>query len=76
MICTSYSKGRRHDFGLFKRSKVHIQTDTKVITDSGYQGIAKLHSKAVLPKKRKKNKPLSKEDKQYNQELARQRVRK
>jgi hypothetical protein len=46
----------------------------QVITDTGYQGIQKLHSKSELPKKKTKKNPLTKEDKQKNQELARARV--
>lgn len=39
-------------------------------TDSGYQGIQKLHAKSDLPKKKTKKKQLSKEDKKYNRQLS------
>ena len=74
VICTAFANGKRHDFRLFKESKTRIHPDIKVITDSGYQGIQKLHSKSSLPKKKSKKNPLSKEDKQRNQELASERV--
>ena len=74
VICTAFANGKRHDFRLFKESKTRIHPDIKVITDSGYQGIQKLHSKSALPKKKSKKNPLSKEDKQRNQELASERV--
>ena len=45
-----------------------------MITDTGYQGIQKLHSKSDLPKKKTKKNPLTKQDKQKNQELASARV--
>lgn len=38
---------RCHDFNLFKKSKVHVHSDAKTITDSGYQGI-----KNATPKQR------------------------
>lgn len=46
----------------------------KVVTDSGYQGLQKLHANSVMPKKRSKKQPLSKEDKQRNREISSQRV--
>jgi DDE superfamily endonuclease len=73
-VCTSFCNGKRHDFRLFKESKVHIGQDAEVITDTGYQGIKKLHAKTELPKKRSKKHPLTKEDKKNNQRLASQRV--
>jgi DDE superfamily endonuclease len=44
------------------------------LTDSGYQGLQKLHLKTKMPKKRSKKIPLTKEDKQNNQVLSRERV--
>jgi hypothetical protein len=42
----------RHDFRLLKESGVHIHSEIKSLTDTGYQGIDKLHHNAVLPKKK------------------------
>ncbi|AJC49329.1 transposase [Allofrancisella guangzhouensis] len=74
MICTAFSNGKRHDFRLFKESKTKIHADIKAITDTGYQGIQKLHNKSQLPKKKTKKNPLIKEDKKKNQKFASQRV--
>lgn len=74
VICTAFSNGKRHDFRLFKESRTKINSDIKVITDTGYQSIQKLHSKSDLPKKKTRNNPLTKEDKQKNRELASERV--
>ena len=41
---------------------------TKIITDTGYQGLQKIHRNSELPKKR------TKKDKQTNKELAKIRV--
>ena len=59
---------------MFKESKTNIHPEIKVITDTGYQGIQKLHSKSELPKKKSKKNPITKEDKKKNQELSSQRV--
>jgi hypothetical protein len=74
VICTSFSNGKRHDFRLFKESKVRFQKKTKSLTDTGYQGIQKLHANSELPKKKRKNIPLTKEEKKKNKELSSQRV--
>lgn len=74
IICTAFCNGKRHDFRLFKESKTRIHPEIKTVTDTGYQGIQKLHRKSELPKKRSKNNPLTKEDKKKNQELASERV--
>ena len=74
MVCTAFSNGKCHDFRLFKESKTHIHPEVKAITDTGYQGLQKLHSKSELPKKKSKKNPLTKEDKKQNQELASKRV--
>lgn len=74
VICTAFTKGKRHDFRLFKECKTKIHPAIKVITDTGYQGIQKLHIKSELPKKKTKKIPLTKEDKKRNQELASERV--
>ena len=74
IICTSFSNGKRHDFRLFKESRVFIHTKIRVVTDSGYQGIHKIHSKSELPKKQSKKNPLTKADKLNNRALSSERV--
>ena len=74
IICTSFSNGKRHDFRLFKESKVHLHPDTEAIVDTGYQGLQKIHPKTRIPKKKTKKNPLTSADKKSNQALARDRV--
>ena len=74
IICTAFSNGKRHDFRLFKESKTRIHPTIKAITDTGYQGIQKLHANSVLPKKKSKKNPLTKEDKRNNKKLSSDRV--
>ena len=74
IICVECCHGKQHDFELFKLSNVRFQCDTKVLTDSGYQGLQKLHRNTQLPKKKTKSCPLTKEDKQENKQLSGERV--
>lgn len=74
VICTSFTRGKCHDFRLFKESKVYIHPGIKSLTDTGYQGIGKLHQNSELPKKKTKKKPLTKEEKKQNKNLASERV--
>jgi hypothetical protein len=74
IICTAIAKGRIHDFRLFKESKTAIHPSIKSLTDSGYQGIQKIHGNADKPIKGTKKKPLTKEDKKHNHEIGSKRV--
>lgn len=74
IICTSYSMGKKHDFNLFKDSKVHVHESIEIVTDTGYLGLQKIHQKTVMPKKKSKNCPLTKEDKRNNRKIAKDRV--
>lgn len=66
--------GSVHDFTLYKQEPP-IWRDTRAFVDSGYQGLDKIHQETDLPYKKAKNKPLDKEEKQYNQALSRIKVK-
>jgi IS5 family transposase len=70
IICTAFGNGRKHDFRLFKESKVHMHPKTKTVGDSGYQGIQKIHEDSEIPKKKSRRKPLTKEDRKRNKKLS------
>lgn len=74
IICTTFANGKKHDFRLFKESKIQIHPAINVLTDSGYQGLQKIHSKTQMPKKRSKKNPLTQEDKKNNRQLSSDRV--
>ena len=59
---------------MFKESRIHCQENAKLLVDTGYQGIAKIHAASELPKKRSNKHPLTKEDKQNNRRIASERV--
>ena len=74
IICTAFSNGKRHDFRVFKESRTYIHPAIMAITDTGYQGLQKIHSKTQMPKKRSKKNPLTQQDKKTNQQLSKERV--
>ncbi len=74
IICTAIEKGRVHDFRLFKESKTALLPSIETLTDSGYQGIQKIHNNCLKPIKGTKKKPLSPEDKRHNHQVGSKRV--
>jgi hypothetical protein len=74
VICTSFCNGKKHDFRLFKESRIRWTKECCGITDSGYTGIKKLQQNSKLPKKSSKKSPLTREEKKQNREIASQRV--
>jgi DDE superfamily endonuclease len=74
IICTNFCNGKKHDFKLFKESKVRWIKNIQGIVDSGYTGIKKLQSTSLLPHKRTKGKPLTKDERQANRNISSKRV--
>lgn len=74
IICTSFANGRRHDFRLFKESKLKIDSRIKLVVDTGYVGVAKFHANSVIPVKRSKKKPLTLVDRVFNHRVSSERV--
>jgi hypothetical protein len=74
IICTNFCNGKKHDFKLFKDSKVRWVKNIQGIVDSGYTGIKKLQSTSLLPNKRTKGKPLTKDERRTNQNISSKRV--
>ena len=74
IICTKYANGKKHDFKLFKESNVKFDKNTKVLVDTGYLGMNKLHENTFMPKKKSKHKKLSFLDKIENKKLSSERV--
>lgn len=74
IICTAHGKGKKHDFQLFKGSKIKVNESIEILADKGYQGIKKIHNSSYTPKKKPKNKSLTSQEKEYNRELAKRRI--
>jgi len=74
-LSVNIDKGRTHDFKVFKQSKASRKIIfSKVLADSGYQGIAKICPNAQIPNKKSKNNPLTKEKKKENRKLSSERI--
>jgi len=67
-------KGETHDFKIRKGEKLLAMGRVKV-ADSGYQGWQKLQSNVMIPHKKTKKRPLTKQEREYNRELSSFRVR-
>lgn len=67
-------KGRRHDYHLYKTSKVHALKETQIVVDTGYQGLQKTHANTLKPTKRTKKKPLLEHEKKTNHQISSIRV--
>ena len=66
VICTTFGKGREHDFALFKRSRIVVMPWIRLLGDKGYQGIAEYVKKGFTPYKKSQNRPLEREEKKCN----------
>ncbi len=66
--------GSVHDFAIFKKEPPPPKK-SRLFVDSGYQGIDKIHAESEFPYKSTKNKPLDKEEKEYNHALSKIRVK-
>lgn len=75
-MCTAYSKGRRHDFKLLEQSRCAqlLHADTELLSDSGFQGVAKLQPNSRTPHKRWRGKALTCEQQTHNRTLATERI--
>lgn len=74
IIATAFCEGKKQDLALFRASRTVLAPTLVSVTDSGYQGIGKLHSKSLLPQKKSKHHPLTGEQKACNREISRVRI--
>jgi transposase len=74
IICVEVREGKVHDFRIWKESQVGIGEKTELLADKGYQGIAKIHTNSRTPIKKAKGKSLNKEQKNFNKQLAKERI--
>lgn len=66
--------GSYHDFRIFREGDP-VDPSTQIVADSGYQGIQQLHPRSKIPYKRSKKRPLTPEERTYNRELSRKRIK-
>jgi DDE superfamily endonuclease len=63
-----------HDFRIYKENPIYLGDRIELLGDKGYQGIQKIHDNSRIPIKKAKNKSLSKEQKKFNRQLAKERI--
>jgi hypothetical protein len=73
---TQYKVGRRHDYNVYKNHHPSTPKDVVNVFDLGFLGVEKgfPEQKSSLPYKRRKNKSLSAEEKEYNRNRAKMRL--
>ena len=66
--------GRTHDFKLHKQSEP-LPRGVRIYADAGYQGLRKLCKSAATPYKKRRKRPLTERQKQYNYILRKLRIK-
>ena len=74
IISLAFANGKKHDFRLFKDSRAHAKAETTLEADTGYQGLAQMHANSLLPKKRSRKHPLSKQERKEIRKISRKRI--
>ena len=74
IICTRTVRGKTHDFQVFKHSRYAIGKQTRLLADSGYQGLQQAHENSQTPTKKPKGGELTAEQKRENRLLSRRRI--
>ena len=74
IICIAISKGKTHDFKMYKESGAHISDIIEAVADKGFQGLQALHPNSVIPVKASKNHKLTAEEKKANAKISKRRI--
>ena len=74
IVCIIIRKGKVDDFRIWKESQIDLGEKTEILADKGYQGIKKIHDRSRTPIKKTRKKSLSKEQRKFNKQLAKERI--
>lgn len=74
ILSIAFSRGNKHDFRLFKESRLLVPEETLIIADKGYKGIFNVHFNSLIPIKATKNHKLTDEERSFNLSLAKHRI--
>ena len=74
IVCVVVRNGKVHDFRIWKESQIDLGEKTEILADKGYQGIKKIHDRSRTPIKKTRKKSLSKEQRKFNKQLAKERI--
>ncbi len=74
ILSIAFSKGKTHDFILFRGSLTGIREDILIIADKGYQEISDIHFNSLIPVKATKNHKLTNMERNFNSALSKRRI--
>jgi hypothetical protein len=74
-FCTGLGIGKEHDFRIFKNSRIKARKEIQIVADKGYQGIKTYHNNSKTPYKKQRKGKLSQEQKKFNRQQARVRIK-
>lgn len=74
ILAVRCARGTTHDFKILKESDLDINENAQIKTDKGFIGIKELYPNSQVPHKASKHHPLSRAQKQFNRQLAKQRI--
>lgn len=76
LVLTKQKSGRRHDKRLGDKENLFtsLPEGVDLFVDTGFQGVSKVHQRTYIPKKRRRKKPLTKEEKEFNRLISSYRV--
>lgn len=75
LILSPTKSGRRHDKRLLEKAGLHhIPPAVAAWVDTGFQGLQRMHTNTQIPKKRRKDRPLTDEEKANNRVIGSIRV--
>ena len=74
IIATAFANGSQHDFDLFKKSCRLFSKQIRILADSEYIGLSKLHVNSQIPAKKSKLHPLTKEQMTSNRQISHERI--
>ena len=75
IICTAIGRGKKHDLRIFKNSRIKARKEIQIVADKGYQGIKTYHNNSKIPYTKPRKGKLSQEQKEFNRQQARVRIK-
>jgi hypothetical protein len=74
-FCTPLGRGKKHDFRILKNSRIKARKEIQIVADKGYQGINTYHNNSKTPYTKPRKGKLIQEQKEFNRQQARVRIK-
>ena len=74
-FCTAIGRGKEHDFRIFKNSRIKARKEIQIVADKGDRGIKTYHNNSKIPYTKPRKGKLSQEQKEFNRQQARVRIK-